>query len=228
VKIAGASCIVFKISGGKRIRGVTVMKDRSSQNKKAGWLLVGRFGFSKGRGVLLLLLVGGLLLSGGCSLQDVMQRSGLSGPGTSQVEDYQLSAEQSELVREIGYPESFILLFYEEEAVDGSLQIVRLETWDYYTEGESYTFVNGDLDSRDSLDVGALGSLAPLPYVPEQFAANMSRDDVLAASGVEDFIEVPLEKEYLEGGDLYYADSLAFGLVDGELRYLEALALVEE
>ena len=179
-------------------------------------------------GGALLLLAGGLLLSTGCLLQDAIQRTGLSDPGTSQVEPFQLSAEQSALVDEIGYPESFILLFYEEEAVDGSLQIVRLETWNYYREGESYTFLNGDLDSSDSLNAGEIGSLAQLPYVPEQFAANMSRDDVLAFAGVEDFIEVPLEKEYLESGDLYYADALAFGLVDGKLRYLEALAVVEE
>jgi hypothetical protein len=171
------------------------------------------------------LLAGGVLLSSGCLLQNVTQRV---GKNEAQVEPYQLSAEQSSLVSEIGYPESFILLFYEEEAVDGSLQPVRLETWEYYSAGESYTFLNGELDSSDSLDVGSLGSLAALPYVPEQFAANMSRDDVLLAAGVEDFIVVPLEKEYLESGDLYYADSLAFGLVDGELRYLEALALVEE
>ena len=179
-------------------------------------------------GGALLLLAGGLLVTTGCLLQDIMQRIGLSDPGTSQVEAYQLSAEQSALVGELGYPESFILLFYEEEAVDGSLQIVRLETWNYYGEGESYTFLNGELDSTDGLVDVEPGSLVPLPYVPEQFAANMSRDDVLAAAGVEEFIEVPLEDEYLEGSDLYYADSLAFGLVDGELRYLEALALVEE
>ena len=70
--------------------------------------------------------------------------------------------------------------------------------------------------------------MAALPYVPEQFSARMTLDDVLDAAGVEEFVEVPLEKEFLEGGDLYYAESLAFGLVDGELRYLEALALVEE
>lgn len=201
------------------------MRERSSQSKNAGRPGFGRYGFSTWRSTLLLVLAGGLLLSSGCLLQNLTQRV---GKNDVLVEPYQLSAEQSTLVGEKGYPESFILLFYEEEAVDGSLQIVRLETWDYYSEGESYTFLNGELDSSDSLDVGALGPLAALPYVPEQFAAKMSRDDVLAAAGVEDFIEVPLEKEYLEGGDLYYADSLAFGLVDGELRYLEALALVEE
>ena len=190
--------------------------ERSGKPRLLGW------------GGALLLLAGGLLLSTGCLLQDMRGRTGAPEPGTSQVEPYQLSAEQSALVDEIGYPETFILLFYEEEAVDGSLQIVRLETWTYYSAGESYTYINGELDKSDKLDSGEVGALAPLPYVPEQFAAGMSLDDVIAAAGVEDFIEVPLEDQYLEDGDLYYAEALAFGLVEGELRYLEALALVEE
>jgi len=175
-----------------------------------------------------LLVICGLITFTGCSLQGDLPGFGTLDQASSQTETYQLSTEQSALVGELGYPESFILLFYEEEALDGSLQIVRLETWDYYSEGESYTFLNGELDSTDGLVVEDPGSLAPLPYVPEQFAANMSRDDVLAAAEIEEFIEVPLEKEFLKGGDLYYAESLAFGLVNGELRYLEALALLEE
>lgn len=201
------------------------MREGSSQKKKAGRKEYSSPGSRKWRIGLFLLLTAGLLFSSGCLLQDVVQRVAQK---TVQIETYQLSAEQSALVGEIGYPDSFIVLFYEEEAVDGSLQIVRLETWDYYSEGESYTFLNGDLDNLDSLDIGALGSLAAQPYTPEQFTANMSRNDVLVSAGVEDFIVVPLEKEYLDDSDLYYADSLAFGLVDGELRYLEALALVEE
>jgi hypothetical protein len=56
----------------------------------------------------------------------------------------------------------------------------------------------------------------------------MSLEDVIESAGLEDFIEVPLDKEFLEGGNLYYGDSLAFGLMDGQLRYLEGLALIEE
>lgn len=203
------------------------MNDGSSQKKGMIRVGSGKYRLFNREGMILF-LVGILLLCSACALQNVLGKTGLSGSGNSQVEPYQLSAQQSALVSEIGYPGSFILLFYEEEAVDGSLQIVRLETWNYYSEGESYTFLNGALDSSNKLDAGDLAELLPLPYVPEQFAAHMSRDDVLAAAGVEEFIEVPLEDQYLEGSDLYYAEALSFGLVDGTLRYLEALALVEE
>lgn len=175
--------------------------------------------------MVFVLLAGGILICTGCGLT---QGSLIGGNSTDQAEPYQLSGEQSALVSENGYPEAFVLLFYEEEAADGSLHTVRQETWEYYSLSESYSFLNGELDSIENLDIDELGTLAPLPYTPEQFSAHMGRDEVLAAAGVDDFIEVPLDKEYLEDGNLYYAESLAFGLVDGELRYLEALALIEE
>lgn len=183
-----------------------------------------RLGIWRGLLILVFLLVG-IAGSSGCLF---FQGSLFGGNDTAQVEPYQYTAEQADLVQEMGNPEAFILLFYEEEAEFGSLQTVRQETWEYYSTGVSYLFINGELVSTERLDIEQLGSLVPLPYSPEQFSAHMSRDDVLAAAGVDDFIEVPLEKEYLESGDLYYAESLSFGLVDGELRYLEALALVEE
>lgn len=175
--------------------------------------------------LVFVLLAGGILIITGC-----VPPGGplFGGNNTDQAEPYQLSGEQSALTSVNGYPEAFILLFYEEEAGDGSLQTVRQETWEYYSLNESYTFLNGELESIQNLKIDELGTLAPLPYTPELFSAHMGRDEVLAAAGVDDFIEVPLDKEYLEDGNLYYAESLAFGLVDGELRYLEALALIEE
>lgn len=197
------------------------MQIKKDQEKGLGWFRPGIW-----RGLLIFIfLLGGIVGSAGCLL---FKGSLFGGKDTDQVEPYQLSAEQSALVGEKGYPEAFILLFYDEEAAFGSLQTVRQETWEYYSSGESYLFINGELDSMESLDIDELGSLAPLPYTPEQFSAHMDRDEVLVAAGVDTFIEVPLEKEYLESGDLYYAESLAFGLVDEELRYLEALAMIEE
>ncbi|MFO7944309.1 MAG: hypothetical protein R6U51_08445 [Anaerolineales bacterium] len=129
---------------------------------------------------------------------------------------------------ELGPPEAFTLLFYEEETVDGSLCDVRLESWDYYSQGVGYTFINGELTGEDELDISEIGQLAPMPYDPEQFGAYMSLDEVLAEARLGTSLEIPLEKEFLKNGDLYYGESLTFGLVDGELRYLEALALIEE
>lgn len=190
---------------------------------------IGRFW--SGRSWLLALLLGAaaFLVGSGCLW---LQLPGLgreaAAPDPTGAGMYQLSPSQSDLLRQRGHPQAFTLLFYEQLGVDGASLTVRQETWDYYSQGESYTFVNGELDSFDSIEAVDLASLAAQPYSPEQFAAKMSLDDVLAAADVEEFIEVPLEEQFLDGGDLYYGRALAFGMIDGKLRYLEALAVLEE
>ncbi len=73
-----------------------------------------------------------------------------------------------------------------------------------------------------------LGTLDPLPYYPEQFGAFMSLEDIIATAGIDTYVEIPLEKEFLKDGVVYYAQSLTFGLKDNELVYIEALAITTE
>lgn len=141
---------------------------------------------------------------------------------------YTLSLEQETNLNSYGYPESFTILFYEEETPDQGVQTVRLETWEYYTLGIGLTFINGELISDDPLEITDLGTLAPQPYFPEQFSAFMSLADVIAAAGLDTYIEVPLNKELMDEGILYYADSLSFGVQENQLVYIEALALIED
>ncbi len=136
----------------------------------------------------------------------------------------QLSTAQQQVRAKQGAPEAFLILFYEEPLADGTLGDVRLETWTYYTLGVEYTFINGDLEGEEAIETD-LGDLAPLPYRPEQFSAYMSLDQVVAAADLDQFLLVPLEKQLVEGGEVYYADRLTFGLRDDELRYVESLAL---
>ncbi len=146
-------------------------------------------------------------------------------PKSLTLSQFTLSSDQLDVIDRLGYPEAFSILFYEEEQVDGSLRDVRFETWGYYTFGMEYTFVNGVQEAEDFLEVELAGDLHPIPYRPEQFVAYMSLDEVIASAGLETYMVIPLEKEFVEGGKVYYADELTFGLKDGELLYVEALAL---
>jgi hypothetical protein len=56
----------------------------------------------------------------------------------------------------------------------------------------------------------------------------MSLEEVIASAGLDAFMVVPLEKELVDGGEVFYADELTFGLKDDELLYIEALALEVE
>jgi hypothetical protein len=137
---------------------------------------------------------------------------------------YQYSTEQQNIKDQLGLPDSFTILFYEDEFGGGS---TRLETWIYSEIGQSYTWVNGDLDRTESFDPVS-GEVIPAPYQPDQFTAYLSLKNVIGATGIDGFMLVPLENELLPGGEIYFADQLSFGLKNGELLYAEAVGFVSE
>jgi hypothetical protein len=181
-----------------------------------------------GAGVLLVLGAVVILLLGGLAEYRAAPKivEGIQ-PGTASAV-YSLSRAQQVVVADLGAPQAFTLLFYEEELEDGSLGDVRFETWSYYADGLEFAFINGDQVGEEPLDIGASGDIVPIPYRPEQFAAYMSLDEVVDAAGLTTYLVVPLEKELVRGGAVYYADELTFGLKNDELLYIEALALQVE
>jgi hypothetical protein len=192
----------------------------------------GRIGLFAGLGciglVIVCLVASGIFLGGGYAEYQALPKI---------VEDIQvdvaaaaplpLSSDQQQVRSEMGDPEAFMILFYEEPLDNGSIGDVRTETWSYYTQGVEYTFINGEMVGEDPIEVD-ISDLAPVPYQPEQFAAYMNLEEVIAAAGLDSFLVVPLEKELVDGGEVYYADRLTFGLKNDELRYVEALALEVE
>lgn len=146
-------------------------------------------------------------------------------PEAIDLASYSFSAEQLSVIDHLGHPQAFSILFYEEEQVDGSSVDIRFETWSYYSANLEYTFINGEQVAEEPLEIELLAGLVPIPYRPEQFAAYMSLDEVVASAGLETYLVVPLEKELVKDGEVYYADQLTFGLKNDELLYVEALAL---
>ena len=179
-----------------------------------------------GTGVLVVAIIAGVLLIGGWREYAQMPKivEGVE-PGSTGGGHYAVTDEQLDVVRELGSPQAFTLLFYEEELLDGTFGDVRFETWDYYEQDVSYTFINGELVGEDLLEVEIVGELYPIPYKPDQFTAYMSLDEVLASTGLDRYLVVPLEKELVDRGEIYYAPELTFGLKDNELLYIEALGL---
>lgn len=144
------------------------------------------------------------------------------------IDPYSLSPVQKEHISRYGYPEGFTILFYEEPTFDGGIHTVRLETWDYYTQGIGFTFINGELTAEDPLEITITGALDPLPYYPQQFNAFMSLTEVIAVADIDTYAEIPLDKEFIDGGVSYFSNSLTFGLKNDELLYVEALAISSE
>ena len=134
---------------------------------------------------------------------------------------YQLSPEQQALVDQIGYPDAFTILFYQDAQTDGSPQDVRLEVWTYYQTGQEVTLVNGQIIEQTAVESLPAAS-SPLPYRPEQFNADMDNQAVLRAAGLREYISAPLETDGLPGGKLFFGQQIAFGFQDDRLAYVES------
>jgi hypothetical protein len=178
--------------------------------------------------LVILIALGIFLYAGWLGYQEAPKRIEVQDPAESTYPSYTLSPDQETYLLSYGYPQSFTILFYEEETANQGIQTVRLETWDYYTLGVGLTFINGALTSEDTIAWDSSDPLVPLPYMPEQFSAFMGLEEVIAAAGLDTYIEVPLNKELMQAGTLYYAESLSFGLQDDQLVYVEALAVIEQ
>ncbi len=179
-----------------------------------------------GAGILFALLLIGL----GYLVLDEMALTSFAirdiSPGKVSIPPYALTAEQTALVGQLGYPESFAIMFYEEQQADNSILDVRAETWTYYSKDKAYTFINGVKTDEQSVGKTITG-IIPIPYKPEQFVKYMSLQDMVASAGLTELLDVPVEKEIVPGGEVYYGDQITFGMKDGELLYVETLTLTE-
>ena len=134
------------------------------------------------------------------------------------------SRTKADIRARYGPPEAFAILYFDEAAPDGSVQAVSLERWSYYGAGLEFTFSDGGVVAEDAVELEVGAQAEPVPYDPDRFSAYMSLEEVVSASGLEDFIGGSVD-EMVENGELYFGDRLAWGIKDGELRYIEALAL---
>jgi hypothetical protein len=142
----------------------------------------------------------------------------------SAAQHYTLSPDQEAVVAQLGYPDSFTITFYKEEFDPFYTGDVRDEIWRYYGAGITYTFYNGKLENHESIpDTPA--NFLPAQYHPDQFVANSSLKTVLASNTITDYFELPLQKELVNHGKLYYAPGLTFGLVSDRLIYVETISM---
>lgn len=198
----------------------------NQSKKKRGWAFWGSGGVWLV--FVIIIIVGAFLYAGWLGYKEAPMIVEVQESSPQLEDPYTLSSAQEEQLFTHGYPEAFTILFYEEETTSGGAAPVRLETWDYYTQGIGLTFINGELTAEDVIEIDNVGSLDPLPYYPEQFSAFMSLEEVIATAGIESYVEIPLDKDFLEGGVSYFANSLTFGLKNDELLYIEALALTTD
>ncbi len=145
--------------------------------------------------------------------------------GSSVPDGYAYSVQQQDLVDEWGLPQSFYILFYQREGLQGSVETIRYEEWAYPAQGSQVVFENGVELSRAEIPKT---EILPTHYSPDQFFAFMDRKQLASLAGLEEWFILPVEKELVPDADLYYASGLTFGLQAGDLVYVEAIGFEEQ
>jgi len=179
------------------------------------------------------LVLGAVIFLVGTYLWFYMDHTGPTLVGVSGQADppthspYTLSAQQQQLVDEIGYPDSFTLLFYQDLDEQGQFYDIRFESWHYGAAGREAVFVNGEMISDDLADVTQPAPVAA-PYKPEQFAASMRLKDVLASAGISEYARAAADPALAASSEVYLARQLAFGMKAGRLMAVETVPLEAE
>ena len=203
-----------------------VKKDATlNSGKKRGWTI-----FAIGCGIITIIIVLLLviyLFIGWQSYQNAPKFISEAKSDITVIKEYDLHQDQMDAYLDHGFPEAFRILFYDEILPDGSIVPVRLESWSYYSQGIELVFLNGEQSGEESLNNHQLDVLIIPPYYPEQFSAYMSLAEVITAAGLDQYAVIPLDKEFLEEGEVYYGPQLSFGMKDGELRMVEVMGLTE-
>lgn len=130
-----------------------------------------------------------------------------------------LSVDQRELVQEVGYPDTFTIVF---SAAKG--KSLREETWNYYDLSTAFAFRNGKYAAGDTL-----AQVPPddtfMPQVkPSSFTPSMSLADISSLIEEKPFRSRKLSHELLPGATIYgYPSGLYVGEIDGKIAYVQSV-----
>ena len=154
---------------------------------------------------LLAAVMGVLLLASAAIAQDVDTRT------------------RSDIRERYGPPQGFAILYYDHAEPDGSLRAATIEQWSYYSDGVEYIFADERLVEEVPVALPPGMVVEPVVYDPGQFGAYMSLEEIVAAADLIEYVGGSVD-QVIPGGETYFAHGLTFGIKDGELRYVEALA----
>ena len=130
--------------------------------------------------------------------------------------------DRGTILSELGNPDAFSLSFDQDR--DGVLY--RVETWSYADAGIALTFVDGVLINDESLQTWSEELILwPVQYDPLAFEAGMTPRQVQRLIGQRDLVALEVPAELGENMVLYAGDQIILGFTEGELEYVETLAI---
>ena len=124
------------------------------------------------------------------------------------------------VLEEMGAPDTFTIHF---QTLEG--ETVRFESWSYFDFQSRFDFVDGELLWTADLEPLPDGSLFPHYYQPDDFQAGMTVDEVRDQLDGKELLEIDLAEGDISGGLGLVGDQILLGFDQGQLVYVETLAL---
>lgn len=123
---------------------------------------------------------------------------------------------------DLGTPDAFAIAF--EQTPEGGLY--RVETWSYVEVGMTLTFADGVLIQTGSIDVSEDDISAwPVDYDLLSFEAGMTLDAVQGLLAGQELVSLEVPEEFGADTVLYAGDQIVLGFTEGELEFVETLAI---
>ena len=175
-----------------------------------------------------LVLVSSLLLLG-CALTrgltDLVSQAFSGSPEMTLEEALQVTPEDRRptVREEMGAPDTFTIHF---QTLEG--ETVRFESWAYFDFQSRFDFVDGELLWTADLEPLPDGSLFPHYYQPDDFQVGMTVDEVRELLGGKELLEIDLAEGDIPGGLGLVGDQILLGFNQGQLVYVETLALAPD
>ncbi len=141
------------------------------------------------------------------------------------LQGYLLSAAQQNTLSDYGYPDRFLIHFFDLQLHSGERVKIRQESWYYDQIGYEIIFRNGKIFTYKKTDPVTSPGLQSTAYQPEHFTLDMSLGDVLFVTGENGYYAEPMPGELFENGKIVFLKGLSAGFENGQLRYLETIPL---
>lgn len=152
------------------------------------------------------------------SLPDGLTENYAPAPGSTPLQPYAYSQDQQTVQQLYGSPTRFTIVFSES---------IRQETWTYDTAGYTVVFRNGVKVSEQTVKPEYREGMFATTYTPAIFSQGMGINEIVLATGRQDFVLTSMEG-MVEEGRLMHLEGLSVGLKDGQVLFVETIPALTE
>lgn len=158
------------------------------------------------------------------SIKDGLVQNVQIEPNSTDIQKRLLSGVQRQLVSEYGYPDRFIIQFFDLN-LSGEAVTIRQESWYYDGMGYEIVFRNGEKFTDNTTEPVSAPGVQSTAYQPESFVRGMSLVDVLSITGENGYYAESLPSTLIEDGMIVFLKGLSIGFENERLRYVETIPL---